>query len=196
MLRRWRVDDAEAQQRAVAESADHLRPWMAWMDHEPLAVDERRLLLAQWELRWLGGGDANFAIVFEGWVIGSCGLHRRRTPDTLEIGYWVHPDYLGRGLATRAAQLLTDAAFGVPGVARVEIHHDKANVASRRIPDRLGYRFLGERPDEVTAPAEVGIDCVWRVSREDWAARRRDAAPQPSSPASGSAAEARRRRSA
>jgi hypothetical protein len=31
LLRRWLVTEAQALGRAVAESADHLRPWMAWM---------------------------------------------------------------------------------------------------------------------------------------------------------------------
>jgi ribosomal-protein-serine acetyltransferase len=52
----------------------------------------------------------------------------------LEIGYWVHGDWTGRGIATDAAVALTDAALGLPGIDWVEIYHDAANVASGRIP--------------------------------------------------------------
>lgn len=55
----------------------------------------------------------------------------------------------------------------------MEIHHDKANLASRGVPRKLGYRLIGERPDAVDAPAEVGIDCIWRMDRSVWAARQR-----------------------
>jgi ribosomal-protein-serine acetyltransferase len=59
----------------------------------------------------------------------------------------------------------------MPGVDYVEVHHDAANVASRRIPERLGFSFVEEREDVVAAPAEVGIEWVWRLDRRDWSAR-------------------------
>jgi RimJ/RimL family protein N-acetyltransferase len=73
-----------------------------------------------------------------------------------------------RGIATAAARLLTDTAFALPGVEYVEIHHDRANAASRAVPRRLGYELVGERPDPREAPAEVGIDCTWRIARAAW----------------------------
>ncbi len=57
----------------------------------------------------------------------------------LEIGYWIHPAFIGRGLATAAARLVTEAAFSVPGIDRVEIHHDRANEISGAIPRKLGF---------------------------------------------------------
>jgi len=38
VLKRWRESDAEALATAVTESAEHLRPWVAWMANEPLSV--------------------------------------------------------------------------------------------------------------------------------------------------------------
>lgn len=165
VLRRWRVADAEIQQRAVLESLDHLRPWMAWVAQEPLRLSRRRAMIAGWERDWATGGDAYFAVLREDRVAGSAGLHRRRGPGALEIGYWIHPAFTRRGLATTVARLLTHAAFTVPGIDRVEIHHDKANVASAGVPRRLGYTFVGETPDSADTPGEVGIDCAWRVTR-------------------------------
>ena len=177
VLRRWRPSDAEALACAVAESVDHLRPWMAWVAAEPQTVEQRRELFARWEQEWSEGGDSVFAILVDDRVAGGCGLHRRRGPHALEVGYWVHPAFLRRGIATKAARLLTDAAFSVPGITCVEIHHDKANAASAHVPRRLGFRFVGESPDEREAPAELGIDCTWRMEREHWE-RRRAAGPR------------------
>jgi hypothetical protein len=47
LLRRWVVDDAEALSRAIAESQDHLRPWMDWMAHEPKTLEQRRTMLVE-----------------------------------------------------------------------------------------------------------------------------------------------------
>jgi RimJ/RimL family protein N-acetyltransferase len=171
-LRLWRVTNAEGQAAAIAESAAHLRPWMGFMAGPPLSIQARGAMLLQWERDWAKGGDALYAIFVDDAIAGSCGLHRRRGPDTLEIGYWLHPAFVGRGIATTAARLLTDAAFSFPEISRVEIHHDRANVRSSSIPRRLGFRFVGEEPDEAAAPAEVGIDCTWRVDRSVWEGRR------------------------
>jgi ribosomal-protein-serine acetyltransferase len=168
LLRRWVLDDAEALSRAVAESGDHLRPWMPWMAHEPSTSEQRRTRLVEWDRAWRSGGDVVLGIFVDGEVAGGCGLHRRLGPAGLEIGYWVHPSYVGHGVATAVARLLTDAAFSVPGITHVEIHADKANAASSAIARRLGFRFLGESPDERTAPAELGIDCGWRMDRSAW----------------------------
>ncbi len=155
-------------------SARHLCPWMAWLAEEPKRIDERREMLARWERNWSEEGDVLLSVFLDGRVAGSCVLHRRRNPQTLEIGYWIHVSFLRQGLATRVAAMLTDAAFSVAGITRAEIHHDKANVASSGVPRRLGYAFVGEEPDEAGAPAEIGVDCVWRIERESWDGSRRE----------------------
>jgi len=173
LLRRWRVEDAELQHRAVAESLEHLRPWMPWVAHEMQPLARRREMLAGWEREWEENGDAYLAVVVEGRIAGSSGLHRRRGPGALEIGYWVHPDFVGRGIATTVARLLTDAAFALDGIERVEIHNDRANQASAAVPRRLGYTLTAETPTTPAAPCDAGVDCTWSVTRQEWAERAR-----------------------
>jgi ribosomal-protein-serine acetyltransferase len=171
-LRRWRPIDVELLHRAVTESVKHLRPWMEWVEAEPVSIEERLEWLRAREQEWRDGGDANYAVLDDGKsALGACGLHRRRGPRTVEIGYWTHPAYLRRGVATSSARLLTDLAFRLPSIDAVEIHHDKANGASRGVPMRLGYEFIGEEPDDRQAPAEVGFDCTWRTTRLVWLER-------------------------
>jgi RimJ/RimL family protein N-acetyltransferase len=167
-LRRWEPADAATLHVLITESTDHLRPWMAWISFEPQAVDDRRTLLEAWDQEWRSGGDAVFAIERHGTVVGSAGLHRRIGPQGLEIGYWVHPGHLRRGVATSTSELLTTAALDLTGIDHVEIHHDKANVASAAVPLALGYERVGEQPKAPVAPAEVGIDCTWRMTAGAW----------------------------
>jgi ribosomal-protein-serine acetyltransferase len=164
-------EDALTLSDAVAESSEHLRPWMAWIAEEPLTIAQRRSRLIGFERDWLSGGDLVMGMFLGGHVVGGCGLHRRIARDGLELGYWVHPRFTRRGLATRAARLLTDAALTLPDITHVEIHHDQANVASAGVPRRLGFCLLAEVPDESEAPAEIGIECQWRVDRERWIRR-------------------------
>jgi RimJ/RimL family protein N-acetyltransferase len=172
ILRRWTLDDATVMAAGVEESLDHLRPWMSWAGDEPLSADAREELIRRFERRWESGAEVAFGAFLGDTVVGGCGLITRAGGSTLEIGYWVHVDRVGQGFATEMARVLTDAAFTVDGVVRVEIHHDRANLRSRAVAAGLGFTVEGERPDEVMAPAEEGVDCTWFVSRADWVSRR------------------------
>jgi ribosomal-protein-serine acetyltransferase len=168
VLRCWRTDDVVALSQAVERNVEHLRPWMPWIADEPLTPGKRLELVETWEKSRLQGGDVIHGVFADGRVVGGCGLHRRRGPHGLEIGYWVDKDHVGRGVGTEVARSLTTAALGVPGVTFVEIHHDKANVASGGIPRRLGYEFIGETASAIRSPSEVGIACCWRMEADDW----------------------------
>ncbi len=171
LLRRWTAEDAEALGQAIADSVDHLRPWMGWVCEEPASIEDRRARIEEWERAWSGGGDVLLGIFLAERVVGGCGLHRRIAPDGLEIGYWVHSGFTRRRLATRAAWLLTDAALAQAQISHVEIHHDKANVASAGIPRKLGFQLIGEGRDQPEAPSDLGIEWRWRMDKHTWQAR-------------------------
>ncbi|MGA2282085.1 MAG: GNAT family N-acetyltransferase [Candidatus Dormibacteria bacterium] len=167
LLRRWRPADAEAQSLAIAESREHLLPWMPWA--ASASLQERRTTLARWEQEWDAGGDLVYGLFLGAHVVGGCGLHRRLGPDGLEIGYWVHAAHTRRGYATAASAALTSVAFTLPGITVVEIHHDRANLASEGVPRKLGFMLIGESPQRSpAAPAESGIWRVWMMTRDTW----------------------------
>jgi ribosomal-protein-serine acetyltransferase len=165
-LRRWARDDAAELGEAVADSVEHLRPWISWIAHEPLSVTAREALIDDWHQQWLAGGDLVMGVFVDGAVAGGCGLRRRIGPGGLEIGYWIARRFLRQGIATTVAGLLTDAAFSDPAITRVEIHHDQANQASAGVPRKLGLRLARERVDEIQAPGESGISCEWQITRQ------------------------------
>ena len=167
-LRRWRVDEAAVIGTAITSSINHLSPWMAWIASEPLDSASRVDLIQAWNEEWEAGGDVVLGVFRAGEVVGGTGLHRRRGPGILEVGYWVHAAHIGHGYATEIAKGLTTCAFELAEIESVEIHHDKANVRSRAVPEKLGFSFDGETEDEVLAPAESGIDCRWTMARSEW----------------------------
>jgi len=172
VLRRWTVDDAALVGELVAANIEHLRPFMAWIEQEPLSLEQRRKLERGWDEAWAAGGDVVYGIFEDGVAVGSTGLHRRLGPSALEIGYWVHVDHLGKGIARRASEGLTSMAFTLPGIDRIEIHHDLTNVHSRRVPEQLGFHLMGtsKAPRTPLAPADTGVDLVWRITRDEWLA--------------------------
>ncbi|QXC59874.1 GNAT family N-acetyltransferase [Aquihabitans sp. G128] len=171
VVRAWAPDEAPALHAAVVASTEHLRPWMPWIAHEPLAVEERRAMIEGWRSEAADGGDVVYGMWAEGAVVGGCGLHRRLGPGGVEIGYWVHADHVGRGVATEASRLLTELAFTVADIEVVEVHHDVANAASARVPEKLGFVRVADisvPAAEPRAPAETGRRGVWRTTRQTW----------------------------
>ena len=167
-LRRFRPEDVDALFSAVIESLDELHPWMpcAAADYSRAAAEE---YLAGSVKDWDEGTAYNYAIVTAvpvgSALVGSIGLMTRCGPGGLEIGYWVRSAYTGRGLATAATEALVGQAFGLPGVDWVEIVHDELNVASGRIPRKLGFTEAGRRPLDIPSPSGTGTGVVWRLTR-------------------------------
>jgi RimJ/RimL family protein N-acetyltransferase len=141
VIRCWEPRDAHALAEAVESSLDHLRAWMPWGHEEPRPLEDRVALLRHFR----GQFDLDQEFVYgiftrdEAEVVGGTGLHTRRGPTAFEIGYWIRADRVGRGLAPEAVAAVTRVGFAVPGIDRIEIRVDPANVASQGIPRKLGY---------------------------------------------------------
>ncbi|MBM3638346.1 MAG: GNAT family N-acetyltransferase [Actinobacteria bacterium] len=175
-IRAYVPSDVEMIVSAVTESIEHLRPWMPWVAFEPQSIEQRSVLVREWQSDWSNKKDFNFGIFAGDNHVGSTGLHPRSDRGCLEIGYWVHAKHLNRGIATLAAQTMLEAAFGMKPVLAVELVHDSKNVPSRRIAEKIGFVLHEEflKVDDsyyshvASAPAESGVMCRWRMSRDRW----------------------------
>jgi ribosomal-protein-serine acetyltransferase len=151
---------------------------MPWAEGYDRAQAARFMALCDYD--WDNGVAYHYAILSDGAVAGSCGLMRRVGPGGMEIGYWLHPAYTGRGLATDASAALVEQAFALPGVDHVVIVHDLANTSSSGIPRRLGFDQVERRAptQPASAPGEAGVELVWRLTREQ-VARAGEGSPTP-----------------
>ena len=162
VVRRWAPGDLAARFEALTASYSSIHPWMEWLS-EPATLEQQRAFGATVAVSWPDAeGGCNYGIFDRcGAVLGAIGIHDRIGAGALEIGYWCHIDYVGRGFITRSAAALTDIALSLPGVTRVEIHCDEANTRSAGVARRLGYRLDRVEPRPVRAPAESGWAMVW-----------------------------------
>jgi RimJ/RimL family protein N-acetyltransferase len=155
-------DDLDGLVEAVTTSIGHLLPWMTWASGYDR--DAARGYLEGTRGPWKDRDDFGYALLAEGVIVGSAGLHRRVGPGGLEIGYWVDVRHTRRGIASLATAGLTEAGLGIPGIDRIEIHHDRANTASSGIPVRLGFSKVAERRDKIEAPGESGVEVIWQMT--------------------------------
>jgi ribosomal-protein-serine acetyltransferase len=170
VVRAWTEDDAPAMEAAVVASAEHLRPWMAWVTQPSPGVASRRAWIRAMNAAEAAGGDRLRGIFVGGAVAGGGGLHGRVGPDGREIGYWVAVGWTGRGVATAAVARLAAEAFADPEITFVAIHHDVANHASGAVARKAGFAFVDEVDRAPAAPADTGRDRRWRLTRAAWAA--------------------------
>jgi len=117
------------------QQRDPTSVWMAAFTAED--PDDRAAFDAHMA-RVLGSTNVvNRAITLDGRLVGS--IARFVADGDLEITYWVDRSVWGRGIATRALDLLLETATERPLRARAA----SDNVASLRVLEKAGFRVVG-----------------------------------------------------
>ena len=144
-VRCYNPSDAPLLAEAVTASVEHLRPWMPWAYAEPEPIEEKFQRLKRFRGLFDLGQDFIYGIFNseDTKLLGGTGLHTRLGEKELEIGYWIHKDYVNQGLVTESTAALIKVAFELIHVHRIEIHCDPANAASAAIPRKLGFTHEG-----------------------------------------------------
>jgi RimJ/RimL family protein N-acetyltransferase len=147
VVRCYEPKDARLLAASVTESLDFLKPWLPWVHAEPEPVEEKVKTLRRFRAEFDLQKDYTYGIFNEdeSRLLGGTGLHNRLAGTReFEIGYWIHKDFVGQGLATEAAGALVKVAFSVlRGVHRLEIRNDVSNVPSAAIARKLGFTHEG-----------------------------------------------------
>lgn len=81
-----------------------------------------------------------------GTVIGDVAIGVRDSGRQATIGYSIITDAQGRGYATEAVGAVADALFDLADIHRIVASIDPANRASKRVLEKLGFRFEGRSP--------------------------------------------------
>jgi RimJ/RimL family protein N-acetyltransferase len=130
-------------------------------------IETPRLLLRPWQPdgfgRWVAIEKAT------GRWVGRIGLSEILGwpgPDKIEVGWELHREFWGRGLATEGGKACMGYGFEVAGVPRIMSATMAANTASRRVMDKCGLRFQGELHLPGTVMVWYAVDRVhWQTSQ-------------------------------
>ena len=96
-------------------------------------------------------------------IIGALSLTRGEHDNR---GFWLAPEFHGRGLMTEAVIAANDFWFDVLGFTHLRVPKAVANIASRRISEKTGMRIVAiEERDFVSGrlPSEI-----WEITAEEW----------------------------
>jgi [ribosomal protein S5]-alanine N-acetyltransferase len=132
LLRRARMEDLD-DVHAMLSHPTAMRYW-ATPEHETLAESRD----------WLEGmvsgapGEDDFLIEHQGRVIGKAGAWRLP-----EVGFLLHPDHWGKGLAHEAMTAVIAHLFATHFLPELTAEADPRNLASLRLLGRLGFVETG-----------------------------------------------------
>ena len=170
VLRCWQPEDATRLQEATALNKEHLLAFMPWAVDEPTSVEAKVELLRRFRASFDRGEDYVYGVFnpTESRVLGGSGLHPRIGTDGFEIGYWIHKDFVGQGLATEVAGALTKVAFEVYFVQRMEIHCAVENLPSAAVPRKLGYVHEATRRRLGFAHGRASDSMIWTLFSDEY----------------------------
>lgn len=171
VLRPWRSSEARRLAEVAADPAIE-----RYNGPAPSSKAEASEVIAGIEHSWRAferEGDPTgvaFAIVEAsgGEPVGMCGVDHWSSTAVAQFGYWLAAEARGRGLATRAASLMTGWLFAL-GAARVFLTIESENTASAAVAHRAGFTHEGTlRAYGVWQGQRKDVD-VWAALASEWA---------------------------
>jgi ribosomal-protein-alanine N-acetyltransferase len=115
-----------------------------------------------------------WAIEHEQRVIGSIGLDsmvfalRAWRIDRAELGFWLAPEHWNKGLMTEAGDAVMQCAFKTIGLHKVTVGCISENVASRRVIEKLGFRYVGRLEDDVWRDGKWHSHLRYELTAAEW----------------------------
>jgi ribosomal-protein-alanine N-acetyltransferase len=100
-----------------------------------------------------------------GQLIGAIALFRDGDNNR---GFWLAPEWQGKGLMTEAVEAVNAFWFDVLGMTTLRAPKAVANVGSRRISEKTGMRLVEMKESDYVSgrlPTEV-----WEITAEEWRA--------------------------
>jgi ribosomal-protein-alanine N-acetyltransferase len=138
VLRHARLTDAEAMHEILSDPVA-MAYWSSLPHERP---EQTRDWIAAMVEAAATGPSLDFIIDLDGRAIGKAGFWRPP-----EIGYILHPDHWGRGLAREALTAVIRAGFELGGLDEIRADVDPRNEASLRLLERLGFVRTGYGKD-------------------------------------------------
>ncbi len=150
-LRPYTLDDVDALWPHVSDPA--LPRFMSWNTHESKDVTHEYLESC------IHGRERGVGVVWAirhaGEFVGAIGLEGIKFQvaawrvDRAELGYWTGIPFQRKGYMMEAASEIVRFGFETLGLHKITVGCFEENEASRKIIERLGFRFIGRQEDDV-----------------------------------------------
>ncbi len=127
---------------ATVESLERLKEWLPWAYNFQPTLEQSEASACYFRLRFLERKELQMYLFLKDTdtLVGVSGLYNPNwSVPCFEIGYWVREGYKNQGYVTEAVASIGRFAFKYLKAKRLEIQCEPDNVASIRVPQKLGY---------------------------------------------------------
>ena len=84
------------------------------------------------------------------------------------IGYWIGEPYWGKGIATKAIQLMTDYGFQTLDLIKIQAGVFGHNKASIRVLEKAGFKLEGNLKKAAIKNEQIVDDLIYRMVNPDF----------------------------
>lgn len=103
-------------------------------------------------------------------AIGGCGLYREgQSSNVAFIGYSIHPDYQGKGIATELSRLLIDFGFNQLNLMVIYATCDTRNTASYKVMEKVGMSRVALIEKDKEVRGALRDSYRYEVTNPHWA---------------------------
>jgi RimJ/RimL family protein N-acetyltransferase len=141
LLEPWQAEEFLAH---IDRARDSVDPWIPWASRSTDLESARATLQRYADLTARDAGRI-YGVWLDGTLVGgTMFVSFDAEAGNCEIGCWLEPAGTGKGLITRAVQVLIDWAIGERGLHRIEWHCRPDNIGSINVAKRLGMQLDGK----------------------------------------------------
>jgi [ribosomal protein S5]-alanine N-acetyltransferase len=146
--------------------------FMSWAAHKDRA---ETLGFVRGQIAKVAQNDGvGWAIEHEGKVVGCIAFDdiewemRALRVDRTELGYWIAPEVWGKGLMTEAATAVVRCGFETIGLHKITTQCFVTNPASRRVIEKVGFRFVGRAEDDIWRDGKWTTHLLYELTSPEW----------------------------
>lgn len=157
LMHRWiKKSDTLEMARVIRSSAHHLKGFISWAKYantwdfkqiQRFVNDHADPEPPRMHLVFLLGKR----------IVGMGSLAPMDKINEVQISLWVAEGFHGKGIGTRIARTMEMYAFEVWGYSKLYYQCDASNEQSKRLPQKLGFRYSHTFNEEITAQNESGF---------------------------------------
>jgi [ribosomal protein S5]-alanine N-acetyltransferase len=162
LLRQPRHDDVDAYLAIESDPEYAFYGSRQSVDREGMERGLARIIAAPWHQH------PEFAVVFEGQVVGRVVLTVDGENATAALGYGVTRTCWGRGIATEAARAVVGYGFEVFDLEKVWARVDPRNVGSVRVLEKIGMQREGLLRSQLLRRGERVDRAYYGILRAEW----------------------------
>ena len=166
-LEKWEPKDAEA----LAESINKVdRKYLTDRIPNPYTEADAEWFIAEMAQK----GEAEntgifYKITVDGKAVGNISVEKRsgNSERCAVIGYYLIPEYYGRGIMTAAAKKICAEAFEKLDISRIEGTVYEPNIGSRRVLEKAGFELEGVLKDAIYKNGKLYNEYVYGLTKGD-----------------------------